>query len=202
MKRKLLHILTLMAITVALAGSPSCRSHKEAAGGGHKTEKLHKNKSKKKNKGKKKKEGGSTNADKGKWQSELSKSENRIVKEASGWLGTPYGYSKAEKGKACDCSGMVMSVYEKVTGVKLPRNSAQQQDFCRKLKEKDVRVGDLCFFATGKDPERTSHVGIMIDDTNFIHASTSKGVVVSDITQPYWIRTFRGYGRVPLSNDQ
>ncbi|MDE6291970.1 MAG: C40 family peptidase, partial [Muribaculaceae bacterium] len=104
---------------------------------------------------------------------------------------------KAEKGKACDCSGMVMCVYEKVTGIKLPRNSAQQQDFCRKLKEKDVRIGDLCFFATGKDPDKTSHVGIMIDESNFIHASTSKGVVVSDITQPYYIRTFKGFGRVP-----
>ncbi|MDE6480124.1 MAG: C40 family peptidase, partial [Muribaculaceae bacterium] len=126
-----------------------------------------------------------------------SKTGKMIVKEAKGWLGTPYGYGKAEKGVACDCSGMVMSVYLKVTGVKLPRNSAQQQDFCKKLKKKDVRIGDLCFFATGKDPDKVSHVGIMVDDCNFIHASTSKGVVVSDITQPYYVKTFKGFGRVP-----
>ncbi|MDE6741952.1 MAG: C40 family peptidase, partial [Muribaculaceae bacterium] len=168
-------------------------SQKDTGSGRHKTERLHNKKSKKKKRG-----SGSINVNNGKWHSELSKSDNGILREAAGWLGTPYGYSKAEKGKACDCSGMVMSVYEKVEGVKLPRNSAQQQDFCRKLKAKDIREGDLCFFATGKDPDRTSHVGIMIDDTNFIHASTSKGVVVSDITQPYWVKTFKGYGRVPL----
>ena len=171
MKRKILRLLIFLLFSAAAAGLPSCRSAKDAGRPRHETERLH--------------------------HYTLSKSDNRIVKEASGWLGTPYGYGKAEKGKACDCSGMVMSVYEKVTGVKLPRNSAQQQEFCRKIKKKDVRVGDLCFFATGKDPDKTSHVGIMVDATNFIHASTSKGVVVSDISQPYYVRTFKGYGRVP-----
>ena len=195
MKRKILRLLILIVFTAAMAGTPSCRSHKDAGGRHHRTEKVQKKKG-----NKKKKKGGVDNNDKIK--ADLSKSESKIVKEAAGWLGTPYAYGQAEKGKACDCSGMVMSVYEKVTGTKLPRNSAQQQEFCRRLKEKDVRVGDLCFFATGKDPEKTSHVGIMVDDTNFIHASTSKGVVVSDITQPYWIRTFKGYGRVPLEKEQ
>lgn len=185
MKRKFLDILILMIGASLTLSLPSCRSSKKNSSEfypsdvGNIVNRHHKN-------------------DKnGKESIGLPKSNNKIVKEAYGWLGTPYSYGKAEKGKACDCSGMVMSVYEKITGVKLPRNSAQQQDFCKKLKKKDVRVGDLCFFATGKDPDRTSHVGIMIDDTNFIHASTSKGVVVSDITQPYWTKTFKGYGRVP-----
>lgn len=125
------------------------------------------------------------------------KTREKIVKEASDWLGTPYAYGKAEKGEGCDCSGMVLVVYEKITGVRLPRNSAQQKDFCKNLKKEDVKKGDLCFFATGKDPDKVSHVGIMIDEANFIHASSSKGVVISDITQPYYIRTFKGYGRIP-----
>lgn len=127
----------------------------------------------------------------------ISKTRRRIVSEAKTWLGTPYSYGKAEKGKASDCSGMVMSVYQKVTGVKLPRNSARQAEFCKRLKKKDVKAGDLCFFATGKDPDRISHVGIMLDDKMFIHSSTSKGVVISDITQPYYVKTFKGFGRVP-----
>ena len=190
MKRKILQILILTLLSMTAVGLTSCRSSKDS--GKSRYESLHKKK--KKGRGKKNKAGKDRNL--------LPKSDSRIVNEAYEWLGTPYGYGKAEKGKACDCSGMVMGVYEKVTGVKLPRNSAQQQEFCRRLKKKDVRVGDLCFFATGKDSDKTSHVGIMIDDTNFIHASTSKGVVVSDITQPYYIRTFTGYGRVPLDNDQ
>ncbi|MDE6576984.1 MAG: C40 family peptidase [Muribaculaceae bacterium] len=121
--------------------------------------------------------------------------QKEIVKEARSWLGTPYCYGASEKGEGTDCSGMVLKVYEKVTGVKLPRNSAKQAEFCKELKGKEVKVGDLAFFATGKDPRKISHVGIMINDTEFIHASTKKGVVVSDITTPYYERTFIMFGR-------
>lgn len=186
MKRKLIRFLLMIMAATLTASLPSCRSAKKSDSSYYSTQKKDKNKR------------GRRKHDKnGKETMNLPKTDNKIIKEAYGWLGTPYGYGKAEKGKACDCSGMVMSVYEKVKGVKLPRNSAQQQNFCKSLKKKDVRVGDLCFFATGKDPDKTSHVGIMIDENNFIHASTSKGVVISDITQPYYVRTFKGYGRVP-----
>lgn len=127
----------------------------------------------------------------------ISKERNKIAAEARSWLGTPYAYAHAEKGVATDCSGMVLKVYETVIGITLPRNSAKQAEFCKGIKRKDIKVGDLVFFATGKDPDRISHVGIMLDDTNFIHASTSKGVVVSSVDQSYYIRTFKGFGRVP-----
>lgn len=122
---------------------------------------------------------------------------SELLKEAYTWMGTPYGYGRSEKGVASDCSGMVLEVYLASTGIKLPRNSAEQAAFCELLKPEDVREGDLAFFATGKDPSRISHVGIMVDDTHFIHASTAKGVVVSDITTPYYQRTFIMFGRVP-----
>ena len=125
----------------------------------------------------------------------ISKEQSKIVQEAKSWLGTPYRYGACEKGEGSDCSGMVLKVYEKVTGIKLPRNSAKQAEFCRKLKVKDVEVGDLAFFATGKDPDKISHVGIMINDKEFIHASTKKGVVISDITTPYYEKTFIMFGR-------
>ncbi len=122
--------------------------------------------------------------------------EKDIVEEAMSWMGTPYKYAGSEKGRGTDCSGFVVSVYEKVAGIKLPRNSREQSEFCKKLKKSSVRAGDLVFFATGKDKNRVSHVGIMIDDVKFIHASTKKGVVVSEVTAPYYERTFMMYGRV------
>ena len=182
MKRKISSLIGLLAIAIIGMTLPSCRSSKRSDSSFYESKHEH-------NKAHKEKNAIHLIGD--------SKTGEKIVKEAHGWLGTPYGYGKAEKGVACDCSGMVMSVYLKVTGVKLPRNSAQQQDFCKKLKKKDVRIGDLCFFATGKDADKVSHVGIMVDDNNFIHASTSKGVVVSDITAPYYVKTFKGFGRVP-----
>ena len=120
-----------------------------------------------------------------------------IVDEAMTWVGTPYRYAGLEKGVGVDCSGMVMRVYDDDAGMKIPRNSAKQAEFCERLEPKDVALGDLVFFATGKDPERVSHVGIIVDDNHFVHASTSKGVTVSDISSPYYQRTFIMYGRVP-----
>lgn len=126
-----------------------------------------------------------------------NKRGKKVVKEAMEWLGTPYKYGGAEKGKGSDCSGLVMSAYLEATGLKLPRNSAKQAEFCKKISGDDLEIGDLCFFATGKDPNRISHVGIMIDNESFIHASSSKGVVISKITTPYYTRTLIQFGRVP-----
>lgn len=128
--------------------------------------------------------------------SHLEKREKAIVEEALTWDGTPYRYAGSEKHVGADCSGMVLKVYESTTGIKMPRNSAEQAQFCKKLNKKKVRPGDLVFFATGKDKDKISHVGIMIDLENFIHAS-SKGVVISSMDNPYYIRTFKMYGRVP-----
>lgn len=185
MKRILRSILIALLALPVIAALPSCRSHKShgkenydrqieqlRTGGRHKHGDSHKD-------------------------ALGMKKRKQIVDEAMSWMGTPYAYGKAEKGKASDCSGMVMSVYEKMTGIKLPRNSAQQQAFCTVLRKSEVLPGDLVFFATGKDPDKVSHVGIMIDGDRFVHASTSKGVVVSDATQPYYQRTFKGFGRVP-----
>lgn len=126
-----------------------------------------------------------------------SKSESKLIAEAQTWLGTPYKYAGAEKGCGTDCSGMVWQVYRSTLGFQLPRSSAKMAEFCIKIKDEEVVPGDLVFFATGKDPDRVSHVGIMMDKLNFIHASSSKGVVVSTLNNPYYQRTFIMYGRVP-----
>lgn len=122
---------------------------------------------------------------------------HKIAEESKTWLGTPYGYGRSEKGVATDCSGLVIVVYEEIAKVKLPRNSAQQADFCDDLRERDIKPGDLVFFATGKDKHKVSHVGVMLDGCKFVHASTSKGVIISEMTTPYYQRTFIKYGRVP-----
>ena len=171
--RRMLHILLILAVGMMAGG---CHSSKKAAGRGKHKAKI---------------ENVRVNTKK------LKGEEKRIVEEAMTWRGTPYKYGGYHKGKGTDCSGMVLSVYEKVTGKKLPRNSAKQAEFCKKLKAKEVNPGDLVFFATGKDASKISHVGIMIDDDRFIHASTQKGVVISEMSTPYYQRTFKMFGRVP-----
>lgn len=130
-------------------------------------------------------------------ESILSSDRKKIVEESKNWLGTPYKYGGNNRSEGVDCSGMVLMVYLNALDVKLPRNSLAQSEFCRSLKSAEVKPGDLVFFATGKDPDRISHVGIMLDADNFIHSSTSKGVVISQMSLPYWTRTFKMFGRVP-----
>lgn len=130
----------------------------------------------------------------------ISKERARILKEASEWIGTPYQSASAQKNVGTDCSGMVMSVYDSAVAIKIPRNSAKQAQFCKRLTAKEVRPGDLVFFATGKDPSRVSHVGIMLDADNFIHAGSKKGVAVAALSSPYFQKTFICFGRVPGLN--
>lgn len=127
----------------------------------------------------------------------MNKEEKKLIEEAMTWLGTPYKYGGADKGICADCSGFVMRVYESALDYKLPRNSKKQSEFCKKIKKEHIRPGDLVFFATGKEPGVVSHVGIMIDEIQFIHASSSKGVVVSKMTQSYYQKHFVMYGKVP-----
>lgn len=127
----------------------------------------------------------------------LNSTQKKIITEAMTWLGTPYEYANAEKGKGADCSGMVMKVFEKSLNYKIPRNSARQADFCDEIKIEKIKTGDLVFFATGKNPQRISHVGIMLNKEDFIHCSTSKGVVVSNISSPYYSKRLLKIGRLP-----
>ena len=120
-----------------------------------------------------------------------------LIEEAFEWIGTPYGYGKETKGVAADCSGFVMVVFDTAIGCKLPRISYKQAEFCRKIGERDVKPGDLVFFATGKDPKQISHVGIMVDKTQFLHASSSKGVCLSNLESGYYKTHFIMYGRTP-----
>lgn len=165
-------LLSVVVVVSVLALLPSCKTHKVSSSPHHPhTEAIR--------------------------ISHPDKQRKMIVEEAYTWLGTPYKYAHDEKGKGTDCSGMVMRVYETAVGEKIPRNSAKQAEHCEKVNADKVDAGDLIFFATGKDPERVSHVGIVVDSMSFIHASSSKGVVVSKLSSPYFQRTFVMFGRVP-----
>lgn len=127
----------------------------------------------------------------------VSPDRKKVIEISHEWIGTPYMYAHAEKGIASDCSGMVVSVFEEAVAKKLPRNSEKQAEFCKKIREVEVKPGDLVFFATGKDPRKISHVGIMLNSEDFIHVSSSKGTCISTIRTPYYSSRLTCFGRVP-----
>ena len=121
-----------------------------------------------------------------------------IVEEARKWLGTPYKYGGEDR-NGVDCSGMVMKVYRKAVNVKLPRSSREQQQFCNKIKKSDIASGDLVFFSSKRGGGNVSHVGIYIGGDEFIHSSSSRGVIVSSLNEQYYLSHYHSSGRVVAS---
>lgn len=118
-----------------------------------------------------------------------------LMTETKRWLGTPYKYGGESK-RGVDCSGLVMSIYKNALDIKLPRNSAQQSRFCSPLDKNQLLPGDLLFFATSGKSKGVSHVGIYVGDGKMVHSSGSSGVIVSNIFDDYYVRTFAGAGYV------
>lgn len=132
----------------------------------------------------------------------FSKKIDDILTEAETYLGTPYRYGGMTR-KGIDCSAFVLSVFGASAGMNLPRVAASQAQEGEKVEKSNLQKGDLVFFSHGKG--RISHVGIVESVTEdgsvkFIHAATSKGVMISSLDDSYWGPKFRFAKRV-LSQD-
>ena len=82
-----------------------------------------------------------------------------------------------------DCSGLVYQTYRAKLGINMPRSTKDQSKIGRAIQQEELRTGDLVFFKTGIF---TRHVGMYIDKGNFLHVSSSQGVTISNLEQPYW----------------
>lgn len=122
---------------------------------------------------------------------------NDILAEADSYLGTPYRFGGMSR-SGIDCSAFVLSVFGAATGMNLPRVAASQAQQGERVEKGSLKKGDLVFFSHGS---RISHVGIVHDvtpegDVKFIHAATSRGVMVSSLTDSYWGPKFRFAKRI------
>ncbi|MCL1095451.1 NlpC/P60 family protein [Shewanella kaireitica] len=98
------------------------------------------------------------------------------------WKGTPYRFGGLSK-QGVDCSGFVQVAFQTKFGLTLPRTTDEQRAVGRSVSKSNLRPGDLVFFKTGWS---TRHVGIYIDNHQFLHASTSQGVMISSLHNSYW----------------
>jgi probable lipoprotein NlpC len=99
-----------------------------------------------------------------------------------------------------DCSGLTCNAYRAVE-LDLPRTADAQATVGKKVKRRKLAPGDLVFFATGKKRREITHVGIVTDvngnnDVKFIHASTSLGVVETNLYSDYYIKRYRKARRI------
>lgn len=126
---------------------------------------------------------------------------NKTKPQASGgfssvyrsWKGTPYRYGGTTR-RGIDCSAFVQVGYSNVYDLALPRTTAEQVKKGKKISRANAREGDLVFFRTGRN---SRHVGIYLGNSEFLHASRSKGVIISSLDNPYWRRTFWQIRRMP-----
>ena len=119
----------------------------------------------------------------------------QLMIEAASWMGTPYRYGGNTR-KGTDCSGMVSAIYLQVYKRGLHRSSADiYQHDCHHISRNALRQGDLVFFSTSS-ARKASHVGIYLKNGRFIHASTSKGVIVSALEEDYYKKHWLKGGRV------
>jgi len=109
------------------------------------------------------------------------------------WMGTPYAYGGTTK-KGIDCSGFAGLLMSEVYGKVLPRSSEEQAGAVKRKYEKQLKEGDLVFFSFGS--ARINHVGIYLHNGRFAHASTSKGVIISNLKDTWYYKAFKRAGSV------
>ncbi len=135
----------------------------------------------------------SSNSNTGKYNNQ-NKSEildNPFIQKAESWIGVPYNYG-GDSRNGVDCSAFVQLIYADF-GIYLPRTSAEQYIYAKKIDFNDKDIGDLIFF---QNKGRINHVGIYIGDEKMIHSSSSKGVIKQSISDPYFKNKYAGIGRV------
>ncbi|STJ10504.1 lipoprotein [Escherichia coli] len=135
------------------------------------------------------------------WQASQDEFENlvrnvdvksRIMDQYADWKGVRYRLGGSTK-KGIDCSGFVQRTFREQFGLELPRSTYEQQEMGKSVSRSNLRTGDLVLFRAGSTGR---HVGIYIGNNQFVHASTSSGVIISSMNEPYWKKRYNEARRV------
>jgi probable lipoprotein NlpC len=99
------------------------------------------------------------------------------------WTGVKYRLGGLDK-QGIDCSGFALLLERDIYGLTLPRRSKDQAETVKKRNKNDLKEGDLIFFSFGGN--EVDHVGVYLNNDFFVHASTTRGVVVDDLNLPVY----------------
>ena len=107
------------------------------------------------------------------------------------WMGIPHRMGGLDR-RGVDCSAFVGMLYREVFGKDLPRTSRDMAEIVKRKYENQLREGDLVFFSFGG--KNIDHVGIYLHNGKFVHVSTRRGVIISDLRDTWYYRYFKRAG--------
>lgn len=112
--------------------------------------------------------------------------EYRLRQAADEWAGTPHRIGGLDH-NGIDCSGLAVRIFDDLFGYHLPRTTGAQARTGRPTSRQGLAPGDLVLFRIQGNKQ---HVGIYLGHGEFIHASTTGGVLISSLDDRYWRRQF------------
>lgn len=115
---------------------------------------------------------------------------DEIIQTAQKYLGVPHCMG-GESMKCMDCSGLLVTVFA-AHNIHLPHNSEEQARYGTIIAGMDeLKKGDLVFFIRSYKTTRfITHSGIYIGNHQFIHTSSSEGVTITSLNDPWWKEKF------------
>ena len=113
--------------------------------------------------------------------------KSKIMDQYADWKGVRYRLGGESK-RGIDCSAFVQRTFREQFGMNLPRSTYEQEDMGKQIQRPKLRPGDLVLFRAGSTGR---HVGIYLGNDKFVHASTSSGVTISNLTDNYWDKRYR-----------
>lgn len=120
-------------------------------------------------------------------------SNRALVEQVSFWLGVPYKYGGITT-KGIDCSGLIFNIYATVYKKPVARTTAALQQQAAKIQPSQLKQGDLVFFKISS--KNADHAGMYLWNDYFLHASTSRGVIISSLSEEYWKKYLFTAGRL------
>ncbi len=118
--------------------------------------------------------------------------KSKLLNQYASWKGVRYRLG-GDSRRGIDCSAFVQRTFREQFGMDLPRSTYEQQEMGQKIQRSKLRVGDLVLFRAGSTGR---HVGIYLGNDQFVHASTSSGVIISKMTEDYWNKRYQEGRRV------
>jgi len=114
--------------------------------------------------------------------------DSQLSEISDSWLGVPYRYGGFTR-SGIDCSGLTCRIFQEAYNIGLSRTVDEQIKGGRFVRKEGLKRGDLLFFRNG-GTGLVDHVGIYLKEGRFVHASTERGVIISDLNTKHYLRRF------------